>query len=125
MQHTAAKNKVRKGFLFFALLLGFFTFSGAANIAQQNNNCVQCELVLPTTRFTKSCVSYPRITCNNHYKQYAVLSQHLQFTIAITIFNRVVVTWQTQQSTSAAPKQQQFLQVHNHIPTATEPPYQA
>lgn len=124
-QHIAIKNKGKKGLLFLALLLSIFTFSGVANIAQQNNTRTQSELVLPSTRLTKNTVSYTRIAGNRHNKQYLFLSQRLQFAIATAIFNQAVATRQIQQSTPAVPKQQPFLQIHNHIPKATEPPHQA
>nr|WP_067056441.1 hypothetical protein [Mucilaginibacter sp. L294] len=124
-QHIATKNKAKKALLFLALLLSIFTFSGGISIAQQNTSFTQSEWVLPADGITKSAVGYSRITRSKHHKQYSFISQHIQFAIAIAGFNRAVATRQMQQSTSAVPKQQQFLQTHNHIPTATEPPHQA
>jgi hypothetical protein len=124
-QHIAIKNKGKKGLLFLALLLSLFTFSGVANIAKQNNTRTQSELVLPSIRLTKNTVSYARIAGSRHNKQYLFLSQRLQFAIATAIFNRDVATRHIQQSIPAVPKQRPFLQIHNHIPKATEPPHQA
>jgi hypothetical protein len=53
-----------------ALLLGFFAFSGMANIAQQNARYEQSELVFPAMRLTKSSVSYQRAASRDQNKQY-------------------------------------------------------
>ncbi|MFA6246805.1 MAG: hypothetical protein WC615_07690 [Mucilaginibacter sp.] len=106
------------------MLLSIFTFSGDS-VVQQGTTIPQSEWLVPASRIIKSTVSYARIVSSNHNKQYLFLPQRLQFAIAIAIFNHALAARQAQQAISAKPKQRVFLQIHNHIPKATDPPHQA
>ena len=126
--HIAIKCKAKKGMLFLALLLGFFTFSGAANIAQQNNMLTQSELVLPNGQITGRAVSYKSAARQLFKIQHAYLSSKNAFTAATIVFNKLVATQHLHLISLALPNRQIAFRNYTNTPHATEPaqsPYRA
>ena len=122
--HIAIKCKAKKGMLFLALLLSFFTFSGAANIAQQNNLLTQSELVLPNGQITGRAVSYKSAARQLYKIQHAYLSSKNNFAATVIAFNRLVAIQHQHLISLALPNPQIAFQIYTNTPHATELPHQ-
>jgi hypothetical protein len=118
--HISIKCKAKKGMLFLALLLSFFTFSGAANIAKQNSLLTQSELVLPNGQITVSSISYKSAAWQLYKIQQTYLSSKNNFA-AVIAFNRLVATQHLHLIGLAIFKRQVVLLSYTNTPHATEP----
>ncbi|MCQ6961275.1 hypothetical protein [Mucilaginibacter aquariorum] len=121
--HIAIKCKAKKGMLFLALLLSFFTFSGAASIAQQNNLLTQSELILPNSQITRSSINYKSAARQLYKIQHAYLSSKNAFAATI-VFNKLVATQHLHLISLALPNPQVVFQSYTNTPHATEPTHQ-
>ena len=122
--HIAIKCKAKKGMLFLALLLGFFTFSGAANIAQQNSLLTQSELILPSGQTASSSISYKSAARQLYKIQHAYLSSKNNFAATVIAFNRLVAIQHQHLISLAIPNPQVVLLSYTNTPHATEPAHQ-
>ena len=120
-QHIALKNKAKKGLLFFALLLGVFTFSGVVNIAQRGNPLTQSELILKANNAVKSAIRYKSAAQQLYKTAGSFLADRYALAAATVVFDRLIKTKGLYLSRLAIPKRQVFFPYYTNIPHAAGP----
>jgi hypothetical protein len=120
----AIKCKAKKGMLFLALLLSFFTFSGTADIAQQNSLLTQSELVLPNGQIASRSISYKSAAHQLYKIQVQFLSSENTFVATLIVFDRLVATQHLHLISLAIPSRQVVFRSYTNTPHATEPAQQ-
>jgi hypothetical protein len=122
--HIGIKCKAKKGLFFLALLLSFFTFSGAVNIAQQNNLLTQSELALPSGQITRRSISYKSAAHQLYKIQDPFLRSENTFTAATIVFKKLVSTQYLHLISLTIPNRLVVFQIYTNTPHATEPAHQ-
>jgi hypothetical protein len=122
--HIAIKCKAKKSMLLFALLFSFFTFSAAANIAQQNTLLTPSELVLPNGQITRRSISYKSAAYQLYKPQSPFLNSKNNFAAAIAILDRLTATQYRYLARPVPLTKQAAFQYYTNIPHATEPAHQ-
>ena len=120
-QHIALKNKAKKALLFFALLLGVFTFSGVVNITQRSNLLTQSELILKTGNTAKSAIRYQSAAQQFYKTPGSFLNDKHALAAAAMVFDRLIKTKGLHLTRLVLPNRQVFFQYYTNIPHATAP----
>lgn len=120
-QHIALKNKAKKGLLFFALLLGFFAFSGAVNVARRNSPLTQSELTVRTDNVLKSAIRYKSAARQLYKTRGSFLADKHALTATTMVFDRLVNTLCLHLTRLTLPQRQVFFQYYTNIPHAAGP----
>jgi hypothetical protein len=123
-RYITIKCKTKKGLFFLALLLSFFTFSGVANIAQQNSLLTQSELVLPNGQIARRSINYKSAAHQLYKIQDPFLSSENTFAAAMIVFDRLVATQHLHLISLTIPNRQVVFQIYTNTPHATEPAHQ-
>jgi hypothetical protein len=106
--------------LFFALLLGVFTFSGVVNIAQRGSPLTQSELILKANNAVKSAIRY-KSAAQLYKTRGSFLADKHALTATTMVFDRLVNTLCLHLTRLTLPQRQVFFQYYTNIPHAAGP----